>query len=70
MCLLQDGNKAPGSPTSLRVPSNGGCEDIDMEMEEEDDIRARGELCLTDYHISVTKSWLIDLINEYYHFQK
>lgn len=56
MCLLQDSNKAPGSPTSLRVPSNGGCEDIDMEMEEEDDIRARGELCLTDYHISVTKS--------------
>uniref|UniRef100_A0A669C7T9 Ubiquitin carboxyl-terminal hydrolase n=1 Tax=Oreochromis niloticus TaxID=8128 RepID=A0A669C7T9_ORENI len=37
-----DGNKAPGSPTSLRVPSNGGCEDIDMETEEEDEIRARG----------------------------
>ncbi|XP_041847241.1 ubiquitin carboxyl-terminal hydrolase 33 isoform X1 [Melanotaenia boesemani] len=38
----QDNNKAPGSPTSLRVPSNGACEDLDMEMEEEDDLRARG----------------------------
>uniref|UniRef100_A0A669CPY6 Ubiquitin carboxyl-terminal hydrolase n=1 Tax=Oreochromis niloticus TaxID=8128 RepID=A0A669CPY6_ORENI len=35
-------SQAPGSPTSLRVPSNGGCEDIDMETEEEDEIRARG----------------------------
>uniref|UniRef100_A0A3Q0SR10 Ubiquitin carboxyl-terminal hydrolase 33 n=1 Tax=Amphilophus citrinellus TaxID=61819 RepID=A0A3Q0SR10_AMPCI len=38
----QDGSRTPGSPTSLRVPSNGGCEDIDMETEEEDDLRARG----------------------------
>uniref|UniRef100_G3PW74 Ubiquitin carboxyl-terminal hydrolase n=1 Tax=Gasterosteus aculeatus aculeatus TaxID=481459 RepID=G3PW74_GASAC len=33
---------APGSPTSLRVPPNGGCEDLDMDMEEEDELRARG----------------------------
>uniref|UniRef100_A0A8D3CXN2 Ubiquitin carboxyl-terminal hydrolase 33 n=1 Tax=Scophthalmus maximus TaxID=52904 RepID=A0A8D3CXN2_SCOMX len=29
-------------PTSLRVPPNGGSEDLDMETEEEDDVRARG----------------------------
>uniref|UniRef100_A0A8D3C7G6 Ubiquitin carboxyl-terminal hydrolase 33 n=1 Tax=Scophthalmus maximus TaxID=52904 RepID=A0A8D3C7G6_SCOMX len=34
--------RAPGSPTSLRVPPNGGSEDLDMETEEEDDVRARG----------------------------
>uniref|UniRef100_A0A7N6B2I5 Ubiquitin carboxyl-terminal hydrolase n=1 Tax=Anabas testudineus TaxID=64144 RepID=A0A7N6B2I5_ANATE len=34
--------RAPGSPTSLRVPLNGACEDLDMETEEEDDLRARG----------------------------
>uniref|UniRef100_A0A8C4IV57 Ubiquitin carboxyl-terminal hydrolase n=1 Tax=Dicentrarchus labrax TaxID=13489 RepID=A0A8C4IV57_DICLA len=33
---------APESPTSLRVPPNGGCEDLDMETEEEDELRARG----------------------------
>ncbi|KAF0046569.1 hypothetical protein F2P81_000202 [Scophthalmus maximus] len=38
----QDGSRAPGSPTSLRVPPNGGSEDLDMETEEEDDVRARG----------------------------
>ncbi|XP_035026744.1 ubiquitin carboxyl-terminal hydrolase 33 isoform X1 [Hippoglossus stenolepis] len=38
----QDGSRAPGSPTSLRVPPNGGCEDLDMETEEEEDPRARG----------------------------
>ncbi|TNN88524.1 Ubiquitin carboxyl-terminal hydrolase 33 [Liparis tanakae] len=38
----QDNNRAPGSPTSLRVPPNGGCEDLDMETEEEDELRARG----------------------------
>ncbi len=42
--LLQDNSRAPGSPTSLRVPPNGGCEDVDMETEEEDDLRARGQL--------------------------
>uniref|UniRef100_A0A4W6FVD6 Ubiquitin carboxyl-terminal hydrolase n=1 Tax=Lates calcarifer TaxID=8187 RepID=A0A4W6FVD6_LATCA len=40
--LLQESSRAPGSPTSLRVPPNGGCEDLDMETEEEDDLRARG----------------------------
>ncbi|KAF6728104.1 Ubiquitin carboxyl-terminal hydrolase 33 [Oryzias melastigma] len=30
------------SPTPLRVPSSGGCEDLDMDTEEEDDMRARG----------------------------
>uniref|UniRef100_A0A3Q3LB21 Ubiquitin carboxyl-terminal hydrolase n=1 Tax=Mastacembelus armatus TaxID=205130 RepID=A0A3Q3LB21_9TELE len=38
----QDNSRAPGSPTSLRVPPNGACEDLDMETEEEDDLRARG----------------------------
>uniref|UniRef100_A0AAR2IS77 Ubiquitin carboxyl-terminal hydrolase n=1 Tax=Pygocentrus nattereri TaxID=42514 RepID=A0AAR2IS77_PYGNA len=33
---------APGSPTSLRVPPPGACEDLDMETEEEDDLRSRG----------------------------
>uniref|UniRef100_A0A8B9H9D6 Ubiquitin carboxyl-terminal hydrolase n=1 Tax=Astyanax mexicanus TaxID=7994 RepID=A0A8B9H9D6_ASTMX len=33
---------APGSPTSLRVPPAGACEDLDMETEEEDDLRTRG----------------------------
>uniref|UniRef100_A0A671U6Q6 Ubiquitin carboxyl-terminal hydrolase n=1 Tax=Sparus aurata TaxID=8175 RepID=A0A671U6Q6_SPAAU len=37
-----DNSRAPGSPTSLRVPPNGGCEDLDMETEEEDELRARG----------------------------
>lgn len=41
--LLQDSSRAPGSPTSLRVPPNGGCEDLDMETEEEDDLRSRGQ---------------------------
>uniref|UniRef100_A0A3Q3JY46 Ubiquitin carboxyl-terminal hydrolase n=1 Tax=Monopterus albus TaxID=43700 RepID=A0A3Q3JY46_MONAL len=40
--LFQDNSRAPGSPTSLRVPPNGACEDLDMETEEEDDLRARG----------------------------
>ncbi len=34
--------KAPGSPTSLRVPLAGACDDLDMETEEEDDLRTRG----------------------------
>lgn len=42
--LPQDNSRAPGSPTSLRVPPSGGCEDLDMEMEEEDELRARGEV--------------------------
>ncbi|XP_071780420.1 ubiquitin carboxyl-terminal hydrolase 33 [Centroberyx gerrardi] len=38
----QENSRTPGSPTSLRVPPNGGCEDLDMEAEEEDDLRTRG----------------------------
>ncbi|XP_068197166.1 ubiquitin carboxyl-terminal hydrolase 33 isoform X2 [Antennarius striatus] len=38
----QDGSRALESPTSLRVPSPRGCEDLDMEMEEDDDLHARG----------------------------
>ncbi|KAM3866364.1 ubiquitin carboxyl-terminal hydrolase 33 [Diretmus argenteus] len=38
----QENSRAPGSPTSLRVPPNGGCEDLDMEAEEEEDLRTRG----------------------------
>uniref|UniRef100_A0A665XDC8 Ubiquitin carboxyl-terminal hydrolase n=1 Tax=Echeneis naucrates TaxID=173247 RepID=A0A665XDC8_ECHNA len=37
-----ESSRTPGSPTSLRVPPNGVCEDLDMETEEEDDLRARG----------------------------
>ncbi|KAG5285528.1 hypothetical protein AALO_G00004400 [Alosa alosa] len=35
-------SRVPGSPTSLRVQPAVPCEDLDMETEEEDDIRARG----------------------------
>ncbi|KAK2895949.1 ubiquitin carboxyl-terminal hydrolase 33 isoform X1 [Channa argus] len=38
----QDKSRAPGSPPSMRVPLNGGCEDLDMETEEEDELRGRG----------------------------
>ncbi|XP_061879259.1 ubiquitin carboxyl-terminal hydrolase 33 isoform X2 [Entelurus aequoreus] len=38
----QTHNRAAVSPSSLRVSPNGVCEDLDMETEEEDDIRARG----------------------------
>uniref|UniRef100_A0A673ITQ1 Ubiquitin carboxyl-terminal hydrolase n=1 Tax=Sinocyclocheilus rhinocerous TaxID=307959 RepID=A0A673ITQ1_9TELE len=34
--------KAPGSPTSLRVPPAGTCDDLDIETEEEDELRTRG----------------------------
>lgn len=34
--------KAPGSPTSLRVSPAGACDDLDMETEEEDELRTRG----------------------------
>lgn len=30
------------SPTSLKVSTSGACEDMDMETEEEDDLRAKG----------------------------
>lgn len=43
MLLLQESIRAPGSPTSLRVSPNGGCEDLDMETEEEDELRSRGQ---------------------------
>lgn len=45
--VLQDNSRVLGSPTSLRVPPNGGCEDLDMETEEEDDLRARGQISTT-----------------------
>ncbi|XP_054616810.1 ubiquitin carboxyl-terminal hydrolase 33 isoform X2 [Dunckerocampus dactyliophorus] len=38
----QANNRAAMSPASLRVSSNGVCEDLEMETEEEDDVRARG----------------------------
>ncbi|XP_062337065.1 ubiquitin carboxyl-terminal hydrolase 33 [Osmerus eperlanus] len=38
----QESGRAPGSPTSLRVPPAGGSEDLDMETEEEDELRTRG----------------------------
>uniref|UniRef100_A0A3B5MQY3 Ubiquitin carboxyl-terminal hydrolase n=1 Tax=Xiphophorus couchianus TaxID=32473 RepID=A0A3B5MQY3_9TELE len=37
-----DNSKAPGSPSSLKLPSHVGYEDLDMETEEEDNLRARG----------------------------
>lgn len=30
------------SPSSLKVSTSGACEDVDMETEEEDDLRAKG----------------------------
>lgn len=54
---LQDNSRAPGSPTSLRVPPNGGCEDLDMETEEEDDLRARGQF---------TTKWMAQMIRIYH----
>lgn len=44
--MSQDNSRALGSPTSLRVPPSGGCEDLDMETEEEDELRARGEVAV------------------------
>ncbi|XP_046884085.1 ubiquitin carboxyl-terminal hydrolase 33 [Hypomesus transpacificus] len=38
----QESGRAPGSPTSLRVPPAGASEDLDMETEEEDELRTRG----------------------------
>ncbi|XP_033838141.1 ubiquitin carboxyl-terminal hydrolase 33 isoform X2 [Periophthalmus magnuspinnatus] len=38
----QENSRSPGSPTSLRVPSSGGSEDLGMETEEEEDPRTRG----------------------------
>uniref|UniRef100_A0A3Q3XBI4 Ubiquitin carboxyl-terminal hydrolase n=1 Tax=Mola mola TaxID=94237 RepID=A0A3Q3XBI4_MOLML len=39
----QNTGQVRASPTSLRVPPNGGCEELDMETEEDDDLRpARG----------------------------
>uniref|UniRef100_A0AAZ3RQJ3 Ubiquitin carboxyl-terminal hydrolase n=1 Tax=Oncorhynchus tshawytscha TaxID=74940 RepID=A0AAZ3RQJ3_ONCTS len=35
-------SRAQGSPTSLRLPPTNGCEDLGMETEEEDELRARG----------------------------
>ncbi|KAG9334083.1 hypothetical protein JZ751_009175 [Albula glossodonta] len=34
--------KAPGSPGALRAPPAAACDDLDMEMEEEDEFRTRG----------------------------
>uniref|UniRef100_A0A3Q2QWW6 Ubiquitin carboxyl-terminal hydrolase 33 n=1 Tax=Fundulus heteroclitus TaxID=8078 RepID=A0A3Q2QWW6_FUNHE len=39
---FQDDSRTPQSPSSLRLPSNAGYEDLDMETEEEDELRARG----------------------------
>lgn len=30
------------SPSSLKISTSGACEDVDMETEEEDDLRAKG----------------------------
>ncbi|XP_055007804.1 ubiquitin carboxyl-terminal hydrolase 33 isoform X3 [Boleophthalmus pectinirostris] len=38
----QEHSRSPVSPTSLRVPSSGGTEDLGMETEEEEDPRTRG----------------------------
>nr|XP_046196000.1 ubiquitin carboxyl-terminal hydrolase 33-like [Oncorhynchus gorbuscha] len=39
---FQECSRAQGSPTSLRLPLTNGCEDLGMETEEEDELRARG----------------------------
>lgn len=60
LMLLQENSsssssRAPGSPTSLRVPPNGGCEDLDMETEEEDDVRARGQCASHHNHMNMNE---------------
>uniref|UniRef100_A0A8C1SGN3 Ubiquitin carboxyl-terminal hydrolase n=1 Tax=Cyprinus carpio TaxID=7962 RepID=A0A8C1SGN3_CYPCA len=40
--LISPDIKDPGSPTSLRVPPAGACDELDMETEEEDELRTRG----------------------------
>lgn len=40
--LRQDNTRVAGSPTCLKVSTSGACEDLDMETEEEEDVRARG----------------------------
>uniref|UniRef100_A0A8C2DFJ0 Ubiquitin carboxyl-terminal hydrolase n=1 Tax=Cyprinus carpio TaxID=7962 RepID=A0A8C2DFJ0_CYPCA len=40
--LISPDLKDPGSPTSLRVPPAGACDELDMETEEEDELRTRG----------------------------
>uniref|UniRef100_A0A8K9WST6 Ubiquitin carboxyl-terminal hydrolase n=1 Tax=Oncorhynchus mykiss TaxID=8022 RepID=A0A8K9WST6_ONCMY len=39
---FQECSRSQGSPTSLRLPPTNGCEDLGMETEEEDELRARG----------------------------
>lgn len=41
-----------GSPTTLKVFATGACEDLEMETEEEEDMRARG-LNITKSHENI-----------------
>ncbi|XP_029580559.1 ubiquitin carboxyl-terminal hydrolase 33-like [Salmo trutta] len=38
----QEGSRVLGRSTSLRLPPTGGCEDLGMETEEEEELRPRG----------------------------
>lgn len=50
--LRQDNTRVAGSPTCLKVSTSGACEDLDMETEEEEDVRARG-LNITKWHDNI-----------------
>lgn len=50
--LLQESNMVAESPSSVKVSTSGACEDLDMETEEEDDLRARG-LNITIWHANI-----------------
>lgn len=50
--LRQDNTRVAGSPTCLKVSTSGACEDLDMETEEEEDMRARG-LNITKWHDNI-----------------
>uniref|UniRef100_A0A4W5LVJ8 UBP-type domain-containing protein n=1 Tax=Hucho hucho TaxID=62062 RepID=A0A4W5LVJ8_9TELE len=52
----QECSRAQGSPTSLRLPPTGGCEDLGMETEEEDELRARGTRHLTGLNFNAQAS--------------
>lgn len=50
-----------GSPTCLKVSTSGACEDLDMETEEEEDVRARG-LNITKWHDNIYSMLLAQVI--------
>lgn len=50
--LHQDNTGGAGSPTCLKMSTGGACEDLDMETEEEEDVRSRG-MNITKGHVNM-----------------